>query len=107
MAEASDGGFVGMAGLFWQEDRFHVWGMWVTPEVRGQGVGRELLANLLAWAGDVAPSAEVVLGVHPGHVAAVRLYRRCGLVATGRVDPLGHADGEVVHEMRWTRTSPP
>lgn len=32
------------------EDAAHVWGLFVEPEARGRGVGRELMREVVAWA---------------------------------------------------------
>lgn len=68
-------------------DAGRVGGMWVAPSQRRRGVGRALVAAVLAWArgrglkrvGLWAPAAET---------AAVALYSRAGFKETGRQGPL-------------------
>ena len=103
VAVGPEGRLVGMAGLFPRAGRFHLWGMWVAPEVRGRGVGRRLLDPLLDWAHAQDSSVEVVLEVNPVQASAVRLYRSAGFERTGETRPLGHTAGQFVEAMRLRR----
>lgn len=67
--------------------------MWVAPEVRGRGVGEQLVAAITTEA------AVVELGVRPQNHAARRLYGRCGFVE------LQEVSGEV--RMRWEAPAAP
>lgn len=61
--------------------------MWVSPEVRGQGVGDALMAAVEGWAvrrGDIA----LKLAVFPHNAAAIALYRRNGYRDTDEVGGL-------------------
>jgi ribosomal protein S18 acetylase RimI-like enzyme len=60
-------------------------GMYVAPEVAGQGVGRALLEELLAHA-RVAGVQSLVLTVTDGNAAATRLYEAAGFRSFG-VEP--------------------
>ncbi|MCI4373482.1 MAG: GNAT family N-acetyltransferase [Thermoplasmata archaeon] len=108
VAEGERGRLVGMIGAFTQDRSFHVFGMWVDPEFRRRGVGGRLLDTLLEWTRTTDPTAEVLLSVNPTQRAAVGLYMDRGFRATGVVEPLGHTEGAVVHEMRKVdqRTAP-
>jgi ribosomal protein S18 acetylase RimI-like enzyme len=55
--------------------------VWVSPEVRGQGVGDLLISAVLAWAARSAAST-MRLAVVPGNDSAVGRYRRHGFVHT-------------------------
>lgn len=90
---------VGMIGAYTEEERFHVWGMWVRPEGRGQGIGGRLLDALLGWFASVDPAGTVLLEVNPTQEAAVALYVGRGFVRTGRTRPLGHSPPAIVEEM--------
>jgi GNAT superfamily N-acetyltransferase len=57
--------------------------MWVSPSVRGRGVGRRMLAALEAWAGDHGADA-VQLETNRALVEAIAMYRSAGYV---EVDP--------------------
>lgn len=52
-------------------------GMWVAPEVRGMGVGAELVRRIGSWAGMVS-SLPLELWVITGNDRAIALYERCG-----------------------------
>jgi ribosomal protein S18 acetylase RimI-like enzyme len=56
--------------------------MWVSPEIRGQGVGDRLMTAVEEWAVRNGSTA-LTLAVFPGNDAAVALYRRHGYVDTG------------------------
>ena len=100
VAEERPGRLVGMAGVFSDKGEYHVWGMWVSPEYRNRGLGRELLDQLLSWAESTNPGREVCLDVNPVQASAVRLYEARGFRSTGKTSPLGHHEPAVVQEMR-------
>jgi GNAT superfamily N-acetyltransferase len=56
--------------------------MWVSPNARGAGVGRALVAAIIDWARDTGAS-EVALGFAEGNAAAEGLYAAMGFAATG------------------------
>ncbi len=99
VALADSGELVGMSGIASEGQSFRIWGMWVAPEFRKQGLGSRLLEHLVAWARAVRPTAAVKLEVNPSQGAAAHLYESRGFVATGRTTPLGHTPGAVLHEM--------
>ena len=65
----------------------HLFQVWVSPEARGQGIGRLLLTAVLAWA-EAFGVRTVRLGVTSSHPAAVQLYRHAGFVDAGEPEPL-------------------
>ena len=73
----------GMVSCFVADDPALVFlvGMWVAQELRGTGVGRELVERVVAWARE-HDASRVCLSVEPGNDAAARLYERCGFVET-------------------------
>jgi ribosomal protein S18 acetylase RimI-like enzyme len=80
-----DGPFVGMATGFDPEDEpgvVHLFAMWVRPERRRQGIGRELVSAIVGWAGRRPGVEHVVLRVTSSNDEAVRLYASCGFVRT-------------------------
>lgn len=56
--------------------------MWVSPEVRGQGVGDRLMSAVEEWA-TRSGSSMLELAVFPGNDAAIALYERHGYRDTG------------------------
>lgn len=82
-----------VVGLAWgkvlpnEPDSAHLFQMWVAPECRGQGLGAEMLARVIAWATDLG-AARLVLGVTEGDTPARRLYEGAGFRAYGDLEPL-------------------
>ncbi|WP_324649637.1 ribosomal protein S18-alanine N-acetyltransferase [Georgenia sp. H159] len=72
---------VGYAGIALAEDA-EVMTVGVADAHRGQGIGTELLADLLARA-RAARARHVFLEVRVGNAAAQRLYERAGFVPVG------------------------
>jgi ribosomal protein S18 acetylase RimI-like enzyme len=81
----TDGATVGMAGIRTGEkpESAVLWGMWVSPEARGTGIGRALVEASVTWAG-AKGARDVVLQVAEGNDSARRLYERCGFEVIGR-----------------------
>lgn len=84
---ADDGGrLLGVAGLAIptavnKRHKGLLWGVFVRPEARGQGLGARLVAAVIdAARGQVE---ELVLGVGTYNDAAIATYRRAGFIATG------------------------
>lgn len=61
----------------------HIYGVYVTAEHRGQGVGRLLIATLLERANTDPSLEQVLLAVGSGQLAANRLYRSFGFETFG------------------------
>lgn len=59
-----------------------IWGMWVEPESRGQGIGANLFTAVKAWA-EQAKAERLTLWVVDSNTPAVSLYRTLGFVDTG------------------------
>ncbi|MDH3456902.1 MAG: GNAT family N-acetyltransferase [Gemmatimonadota bacterium] len=95
-------GLVGIVGLY--RDRHakashksHLWGMYVTPDHRQQGLGSQLLEAALRHARTLAGITWVHLGVSSAASEARRLYDRAGFRVWGaEPDALRHADQAVV-----------
>lgn len=86
---------VGIVGAYRDdEDSFlyHVIAMWVAPEHRGKGLGRELLASVEAWIAAAGGTA-VQLDVADTASEALALYRRSGYIADGQQSPSPHTPG--------------
>jgi len=82
-----------VCGLVWcklsalEPERADIYQMWVAPASRGQGVGRALLGEAVAWA-TANGAKRICLGVTVGDTPAMRLYRGFGFVPSGPVEPL-------------------
>ncbi|MFN0103982.1 MAG: N-acetyltransferase family protein [Bryobacteraceae bacterium] len=77
------GRLVGTAGYYrdWRAKRRHkghIWGMYVTPRLRGRGVGEALLAEALRVAKAGVGLRSILLSVSETQPAARRLYERLG-----------------------------
>ncbi len=62
----------------------NLWGMYVAPSARGQGVARALLEAALAHARETPGVAKVTLSVDSANVAAIALYESLGFVVFAR-----------------------
>jgi ribosomal protein S18 acetylase RimI-like enzyme len=90
VAVADDGRFVGMAngGPAMDHPEFAgVYGMWVAPEARGQGIGGALLDAVEGWARE-AGYDHIGLGVTTTNEPAIRLYAGHGYRDLGQQVPL-------------------
>jgi ribosomal protein S18 acetylase RimI-like enzyme len=75
--------------------------MWVDPSVRGEGIGRRLVDEVLRWAGTTG-FAPIRLRLTVSNDAAIRLYERCGFLDSGDREPL--REGSDVVTMSMTRS---
>jgi GNAT superfamily N-acetyltransferase len=87
VADAGEGGLAGMTGLFspMQPKLAHtatIWGVYVRPPFRGQGIGEQLLRACVGWA-RAKDFAAVKLSVVEGNDTARRCYERVGFAAYG------------------------
>ena len=84
-----EGTWVGMAvGSRTDEDeRAHLYAMWVDPVSRRAGVGRRLVEAVLAWA-EAEGATEIELGATAINRDAVVFYERLGFADTGERHPL-------------------
>jgi ribosomal protein S18 acetylase RimI-like enzyme len=60
-----------------------VWGVYVAPEVRGRGVGAQLVSHALSYAASALGTGQVNLGVNTRNTAAVALYKKLGFIQYG------------------------
>jgi len=84
-----DGRLVGTAGFYRgkgikERHKGHVWGVYATREVRGQGVGRRMLQTVLERARGVEGVEQIMISVATSQDAAVNLYRSLGFESFGR-----------------------
>lgn len=90
-----DGRWVGTAtGAAWERvsDALGLFGMWVTPEWRGRGIGERLVQAVVAFAGERGFPQVQLLVAEPAD-APRRLYERCGFVDTGERMPIRDVPG--------------
>ncbi|OZI71744.1 GNAT family N-acetyltransferase [Bordetella genomosp. 12] len=94
---------VGCAGLMRlgtlkQMHKAVIWGIYVAPAQRRQGLGRRLLAAIVAQAGRWDGVRQVLLTVAEGNPAASRLYETLGFTAYGREPAALCVDGRYLEE---------
>jgi GNAT superfamily N-acetyltransferase len=83
-----DGQPVGLVGVIESEAQTpELIAMWVTPDVRGRGVGAALVTWAMARTREMGHTA-VELWVADGNEAAARLYSSHGFAITGETAPL-------------------
>ena len=93
----------GVVGLFREEGeksshRGVVWGMYVAPEARGQGLGRALMAQLIEEAQSVPGLLQLHLAVVTTNEPAVKLYRSLGFAPYGTDPGALNIDGQLLDE---------
>lgn len=60
-----------------------IWGVYVAPEVRGSGVGAQIMLHALHHAVAVLGTRQVNLGVNTRNAAAIALYKKLGFIEFG------------------------
>lgn len=92
MLAYADDKAVGMgAGWLYEPGRLMVVAMWTEPAWRGQGVGRSVLDQVVAWARERELRPD--LWVADSNPAARRLYERYGFEPNGETAPLREESG--------------
>jgi RimJ/RimL family protein N-acetyltransferase len=75
-----------------------LWGVYVAPEVRGRGVGAEIVSYALLYASSVLGTRQVNLGVNTKNIVAVALYEKLGFIEYGREHDYLLVNGEFQDE---------
>jgi len=83
-----DGRLQGMAGFHREQGRKlrhkgRVWGVYVTPKRRGEGIGRKMLEKVLERGAGIEGVEQILLSVATTQTAAVSLYRSLGFESFG------------------------
>jgi RimJ/RimL family protein N-acetyltransferase len=83
-----EGALAGVAGIERESmtklnHKAYLWGMYVSPEHRGTGLGFGLLQHVLPYAWRILGVAQINLGVHTENTSALALYKRLGFVVWG------------------------
>ncbi len=78
-------GMVGLQGRYRPKERHNatVVGLYVVPELAGQGIGGELMRQLVNRANTCAGLEQIELTVTQGNQSAWAIYARCGFVEFG------------------------
>jgi ribosomal protein S18 acetylase RimI-like enzyme len=88
---------LGREGMQKLSHKAFVWGMYMHPVCRGQGVSRPLLDAAIALARSVAAIRQVNLIVNADNPCAIHLYQAAGFKVFGREANAGLVDG-VLHD---------
>lgn len=93
------------AGLAWGKinpsdpETAHLFQMWVSPNFRGLGIGKELLHTVIAW-GKSQCAKTIELDVTSGNSPARNLYSAVGFIAVGETEPLRPGSNLVSQKMK-------
>ena len=80
---------IGMAGFYRERGpksrhKARVWGVYVTPEARGAGIGGRMMQALLNRGSAIDGLEQILLSVTGTQESAIRLYRSLGFESFGR-----------------------
>jgi ribosomal protein S18 acetylase RimI-like enzyme len=94
---------VGMVGFYREQllkrkHKGHIWGVFVLPSARGQGLGRTLLLRAIETAKSLPSLNSIQLTVSVSQDSACRLYEACGFRSFGREPRALGIDGQYVDE---------
>lgn len=84
-----------------------LWGMYVAPEARGRGVGRQLVEEALRQAFALPGIRQVNLGVHSENAPALALYVAAGFTSFGVERGGMLVDGVLQDEVHMVCVRPP
>lgn len=96
-----NGSYVGLALCLTNENdaqKGEIVSMWVAPEVRRLGVGRQLIERIAVWAADKDIKA-LHLMVTSVNDSAIEFYKSIGFVMTGKTEPYPNDPKIVEYEM--------
>lgn len=97
----TDGKYCGLALCFTDEEdprKGQLISMWVAPEARRKGVGRQLIEAIAVWAAEHGIST-LQLMVTSVNDSATRFYERLGFAKTGRTEPYPNDPTLIEYEM--------
>lgn len=102
--DAQLAGIVGLAFEYQARSRHKatLFGLYVSPRLRRQGLGRALVRTVLKQAVQYPEVRWVELTVMAGNEAALHLYQRCGFVRFG-LEPLAIRVGDEYHDKVYMR----
>jgi RimJ/RimL family protein N-acetyltransferase len=80
-----------------------LWGLYVAPELRGRGVGRQLLREVLARVDAIPGLLRLNLAVSANNASAVALYEAAGFAVYGREPQALQVDGVLYDQWLMSR----
>lgn len=87
VVDGTDGGMVRGALHSDKINEAYLLSLWVSPHVRGQGVGKELINAVIGWARSEG-CQRLVLDVGEHNTGEIALYQRMGFKPTGITNPM-------------------
>lgn len=99
----ADGVVVGTSKLKQGEVRNEIHTIYILPEYQGQGLGRALFAESLAWF-DEGKDTQIDTAVY--NYSAIKFYEGLGFVATGETfteEEFRMPSGGIIHEQRMVK----
>ena len=81
-----------------ERHRAHVWGVYVAPEARSQGIARRLLAAAIAWCRSLDGVLQMHLSVAANNAPAIRVYHEAGFTWCGRTPRTWILDGQALDQ---------
>ncbi|MGC2037103.1 N-acetyltransferase family protein [Paraburkholderia caledonica] len=102
-----DSRLIGIAGLGRENLRklnhkAFLWGVYVAPDMRGLGVSKKLVAEVLTFARSIPDITQVNLTVNANNPAAIRLYTSLGFEQFGREHNSLMVDGRMYDELHMS-----
>ena len=85
----------------------HIWGMYVSPAGRGQGIGKRLMEEALKWAEQQPGVLQVHLVVSGRTPVARTMYQSLGFTLWGTEPAALCINGELVDDEHMVRILPP
>ncbi|MDT5026581.1 MAG: hypothetical protein QOE61_3007 [Micromonosporaceae bacterium] len=100
------GTFIGKAGCFLEEEiteyvSAHIVGVYVTAQLRGQGVAEAVVTGVIQWAKQERRADRIRLLVMETNDRAAAFYRRIGFVPTGATMAYPPDPAYTEHEMEY------
>ena len=80
-----------------------IWGVYVAPHQRGQGIAQAMLAEALQFAQQQAGLLQIHLGVTTTNTAALRMYEAAGFRIYGTEPAALNVDGQLLDEYLMVR----
>ena len=85
-------------GVLNKTNSVNIYQMWVSPESRGLGIGRALVARIVSWANSLKVDS-LSLFVTTTNYEAISLYNYFGFISEDEVEPLRENSELVVKKM--------
>jgi len=109
MGAFNDEELVGMVGFLKLEKikmqhKGIIWGMFVKSEVRGRGIGSELMKNTLEKAAQINYLQKINLDVNAENPAAIHLYEKIGFTSFGSEKNALLVDGKMYDIVMMSKT---